>query len=1268
MQQIFTLHFRFLFLLFFIVHHTYSQQNLAVQKFLTDTAFTAIAVNSKGQVFAGTSNKGLVFYDGQKWQNWNGMFSPINKAYIRQLAVSNDSVWIASSGYVLYLGSGAAGNNMNFLGGVHLMGSRNNFGKLYYKGRPVLGQMPSVGPPTRNILGIYVDTNGNPWVAASYHDSVTYPALVNYNARYHYAPGAVGRFDRSADNFSFITGPALPDPTGILIGVGNNYKDDSYSIGKRRTCRSITQVGNEMWVGTDGYDVSDGNTISAGILRYDLAGNYISKYDENNTLIPFGLTNSSQGPWAMYQDAVGRAWVAMNGTRGLAVMDTNGVWTHIGLPSILNNGQIRANAISGNSRGEVFFGTNSGLLVYKGKGALVEASSYILYTTADGLSSNAVTGVSVAKDETIWLATSAGVNKIIKGDLVVYNLFRDTDNPGTTDNDAVRRIITAYDMGKDQELIDKDTLYIAADGSRATIFKWTGSNPSGIEFRIKDGAVPTTDTDQYGKFVTKYLVPDENDSIRVQYYHPSYIKDTYTLLTEFNGKNVRLQVVDVSGNNELVLLDIPVKFVLPPVLLLHGIWSDGSTWKEMKEYLLTNGLYRYKPFEISTPSYPNNREFELNRWFIPGYIDDLIKQCSQNRISAGKVDIVAHSMGGILSRLYLQEGAGAPRYNKNVHKLITINTPHSGSPLADIVDPTGQVFKWVIKKGIGDPEGGALSDLKVEGKAIRQLLNGPDLNKNVVPSHAIHSTTTVPLTFEIANATVEGFINAPLRFSNPVVDISVTAFQRVLGELKRYLMDITGCSPSMTIQECLNHVFGGDHDLIVADISQIGGMNDAQTLLEQLSHIEVNKSNAGSFRVLNLLRADAASADFSMNGFHPVKLNWSPATGTQIGRQMANDDSIRIVSPSYGAVFNRGDSVHVVVRGTDGVNRALFAMGYENGFDAFGIYGSDSVFSFKVPDDAVDKIYYKVFGFGDMGEIGTDSSYIQLASDPNINIDSVKIVVYGVPDEAKVVLGDSIEMTVIGYYSDGMTRVLGFKPEMEFTTLTGSVGVTETADVKGLVVGFDELKVTYLGFSDSVQIEVVPVRIYDSSNAGSPTPVKFEMIKAQFRGTDVLLTWNTSSELNNSYFEVEYSSNGVGYSPVGRVQATNVSYGSAYSFVHMGFQQGKNFYRIKQFDIDGGFSYSPIVVALVVIQDRVAVYPNPAQSFITIDFSGYPKHKAKQVRITNLLGQVVVRVDIIPGSQKENVTIDRLPSGIYGIEVLDTDGKKILKSKVIKNR
>ncbi|MEO9022346.1 MAG: T9SS type A sorting domain-containing protein [Ginsengibacter sp.] len=1259
--------------LFFLSSHTEGQTGTTkVQVFYRDTSFRNIVSDESGNVYALSNRKGMVKYDQEKWQNWNGGGTAFAKSSAWQLATKGNEVWVASAGYVFYLGSGAAGNNNNLYGGVLKFDNQNSFRNTYFKGRPVLGQTIHQGPPTRNILGIYIDSTGRPWCAASYQDSITYPAVVNYNARYHYVPGAVGRYN--GNNFDFITGADLPDPTGILLGVGNSYKDDNYSIGKRRTCRSITQVGKEMWVGSDGYDQATGNLITAGILRYDLEGNYLSKFDQNNCGIPFGLTNTSMGPWSIYQDKVGRVWVGMNGFKGIAVMDTNNVWVNIGVPANLpSNTVFRSNGISGNDRGEVFFATSNGLLVYKGVGGFLSDTSYRVYTTSDGLTSNSVFGAASGKDGSIWLATDAGINKIVKGDLIVYNLTEDLYNPSLTDQDSVRRIIATYSSDFPQEIIDKDTLFVAADGSRATILKYTGSNPKNMAFRIvpgKSDGNPYTE-DQGGHFVVNY---SDNDSVRVQYYHPSYLSAVHTIIPEIRGRDLRLKIVDTTVTPEHTVFDIPIQVVLPPVLMVHGIWSDESTWKNLKDYLLTNINYKYRPYELSTPRYPSDMGFSDNYPEIQLFINDLLEQCRKNKISAGKVDVVCHSMGGILTRLYLQD---ISLYENNIHKLITINTPHSGSPLANIYEDKDSKFQWVLKNShkIGNPDNGALRDLKIGSPSIDSMLNGDNLNKNIVPTHVIHSTDTLSSTVENADRTINKFIKSPTELNPNVPWDSLSykvrkSFKKSLFDLKNWLFNKTSCSWDTPLNECLERVFNGKNDFIVSDESQIGGVaNEAQTGLTGLWHSVVNKEQPTLSHVLNLLREDANNSDFSMGGFNPIPLKWSPTDGTFHARKGAfGSDSVNIISPAYGATFNRGDSVHVIVRASAGITRIMFAMAYENDLNSWALETPDSVFSFQVPQDVMDRINYQIFAIDNLGNEYFDSSYITITPNPALLVDSIQVDYPGAGmGNLRITVQDSTQITVWGYFNDGVKRNITYQTGLTYTTLSGAVSVSGEGYVKGLVVGFDELIISYQGKSDTIYVEVVPKIVLERAPAET-LPVHFTKINARYTGNDVLVQWTTAMEQNNDHFEIEYSTDGNHFAKAGSIAATNFSNGSSYSFDHTGYAQGKNYYRIKQVDIDGKASYSDIVVAIVHSRNNIFLYPNPVTNDFIIDLTKAVNQKVKMVILYNNLGQIILKKTIAAGQTKIHISAGKFAQGIYNVEILDAGNKRIWKERFVKTQ
>ncbi len=99
----------------------------------------------------------------------------------------------------------------------------------------------------------------------------------------------------------------------------------------------------------------------------------------------------------------------------------------------------------------------------------------------------------------------------------------------------------------------------------------------------------------------------------------------------------------------------------------------------------------------------------------------------------------------------------------------------------------------------------------------------------------------------------------------------------------------------------------------------------------------------------------------------------------------------------------------------------------------------------------------------------------------------------------------------------------------------------------------------------------------------------------------VLLKWATSSEVNNSYFEIERSSNGSTFSVVGKVMAgSNATAVQQYTFSNSKTLEGYNFYRLKQVDKDGNARYSTVVRISIKGVALFALYPNPATTKTTV--------------------------------------------------------------------
>lgn len=105
----------------------------------------------------------------------------------------------------------------------------------------------------------------------------------------------------------------------------------------------------------------------------------------------------------------------------------------------------------------------------------------------------------------------------------------------------------------------------------------------------------------------------------------------------------------------------------------------------------------------------------------------------------------------------------------------------------------------------------------------------------------------------------------------------------------------------------------------------------------------------------------------------------------------------------------------------------------------------------------------------------------------------------------------------------------------------------------------------------------------------------------------VQLVWATSSESNNRYFSIERSADGENFTTIKNVSAAGNSVQKIqYEAIDQSPLVGLAYYRLKQTDFDGHFSYSKIVA--VAVASSFSVYPNPTANgvfFVRLDSNQY---------------------------------------------------------------
>lgn len=171
------------------------------------------------------------------------------------------------------------------------------------------------------------------------------------------------------------------------------------------------------------------------------------------------------------------------------------------------------------------------------------------------------------------------------------------------------------------------------------------------------------------------------------------------------------------------------------------------------------------------------------------------------------------------------------------------------------------------------------------------------------------------------------------------------------------------------------------------------------------------------------------------------------------------------------------------------------------------------------------------------------------------------------------------------------------------------------------------------------------------------------------------LTWSTSRELNNKGFELQRSSNGVDFKAIQFVstKATNGNSGSIlqYSYVDEQPLANNNYYRLKQIDINGKYSYSNVVVLSSSKLDKfeiVNVYPNPTANNVTVGINA-TKDDNINIIVTDIVGKTVMMVNktVAKGSNSFVLNTSTLTKGIYLVKATCSNGCETACTKLIKN-
>lgn len=164
-------------------------------------------------------------------------------------------------------------------------------------------------------------------------------------------------------------------------------------------------------------------------------------------------------------------------------------------------------------------------------------------------------------------------------------------------------------------------------------------------------------------------------------------------------------------------------------------------------------------------------------------------------------------------------------------------------------------------------------------------------------------------------------------------------------------------------------------------------------------------------------------------------------------------------------------------------------------------------------------------------------------------------------------------------------------------------------------------------------------------------PLRFLDFNGRKQGKEALLNWTTENEINTSHFIIERSFNGFIFSSIGTISSLNRSGVNHYSFTDHSPLDGINFYRLKQVDKDGKFTYSPIVRILFSGYGKdLVLYPVPAIDKLNIDYAG--KRNTVYITVYDAAGRQVMNSSM-PNQSPLRLNVSTLPAGKYYVQLSD---------------
>jgi hypothetical protein len=187
-------------------------------------------------------------------------------------------------------------------------------------------------------------------------------------------------------------------------------------------------------------------------------------------------------------------------------------------------------------------------------------------------------------------------------------------------------------------------------------------------------------------------------------------------------------------------------------------------------------------------------------------------------------------------------------------------------------------------------------------------------------------------------------------------------------------------------------------------------------------------------------------------------------------------------------------------------------------------------------------------------------------------------------------------------------------------------------------------------------------RVHSVNPGNVPLPVTVTSFSGTKLESSDKLSWITSSEQNNAYFNLQHSTDGISFSTIAKVasKAPNGNSNTALSYTATNNKPalGHNYYRLQQVDIDNKESVHAQIVDLIwgANGSTVSIYPNPTTDILNIDLYATSAQNTT-VKLLDMSGRVIRQVQAKSSVGMNNIqlSLGEIASGVYTVQVYENN-------------